>query len=68
MDEPVANGGEWMEFVYGASDGLKLDREEFATALDTYYQQSGWDVESGIPTRPTLERLELGWVADQIGA
>jgi pimeloyl-ACP methyl ester carboxylesterase len=24
MDEPVANGGEWMEFVYGASDGLKL--------------------------------------------
>ena len=51
----------------GASDGLKLDREEFEAALDTYYQQSGWDVESGVPTRPTLERLELGWVADQIG-
>jgi len=51
----------------GASDGLKLDRDEFEAALDVYYQQSGWDVESGIPTRSTLENLDLGWVAEQIG-
>lgn len=51
----------------GASDGLKLDRDEFEAALDSYYEQSGWDVGSGVPTRPTLARLGLDWVADQLG-
>ncbi|TAK13495.1 MAG: aldehyde:ferredoxin oxidoreductase [Anaerolineae bacterium] len=50
----------------GASDGFKLDEDEFEAALDTYYEQSGWDVETGNPSRPTLERLGLGWVADQL--
>lgn len=50
----------------GASDGLQLDPAEFEAALDMYYEQSGWDVHSGNPTRPTLERLGLGWVAEQL--
>ena len=51
----------------GASDGLKLDRDEFEAALDSYYEQSGWDVDSGVPTRPTLAKLGLEWVADRLG-
>ncbi|MBI3158198.1 MAG: aldehyde ferredoxin oxidoreductase family protein [Chloroflexi bacterium] len=50
----------------GASDGFKLDEDEFEAALDSYYEQSGWDAETGNPTRPTLERLGLDWVADQL--
>ena len=50
----------------GKSDGIKLDPEQFATALDEYYRQNDWDVETGAPTRHKLEALDLGWVADQL--
>jgi aldehyde:ferredoxin oxidoreductase len=50
----------------GASDGFILDREEFERGLDSYFEQSGWDVETGNPTREKLEELDLGWVADQL--
>ncbi len=48
----------------GASDGIFLKEAELETAKDSYYQMAGWDVASGTPTRATLEKLELGWVAD----
>jgi aldehyde:ferredoxin oxidoreductase len=51
----------------GSSDGFILDRDQFENALDTYYRQCGWDVDTGTPTRPTLEHLGLGWAADMIG-
>ena len=51
----------------GPSDGWKIDKAEWEAALDEYYRQSGWDVKTGTPTRQTLERLGLGWVADKIG-
>ncbi len=51
----------------GPSDGFKLDRAEFEAALDSYYAQSGWDVQTGVPTRAKLTELGLGWVADQLG-
>jgi aldehyde:ferredoxin oxidoreductase len=50
----------------GRSDGLQLDRAQFEHALDEYYRQSDWDVETGIPTRYKLTNLELAWVADQL--
>jgi len=50
----------------GPSDGWKLDRGEFETALEEYYRQSGWDVKKGTPTRETLARLGLDWVADSL--
>jgi aldehyde:ferredoxin oxidoreductase len=50
----------------GPSDGWKVERGQFEAALDEYYRQSGWDVETGTPTRQTLERLGLGWVADSM--
>jgi aldehyde:ferredoxin oxidoreductase len=50
----------------GRSDDLQLDRAQFEQALDEYYRQSDWDVETGIPTRYKLAELELAWVADQL--
>ncbi|MBW8011562.1 MAG: aldehyde ferredoxin oxidoreductase family protein [Chloroflexi bacterium] len=50
--------------VGGKSDGIVLEEDELETAKDNYYRLAGWDVDSGIPTRGTLEKLELGWVAD----
>lgn len=47
----------------GISDGFKIDRDEFEQALTSYYTQSGWDVETGKPSRAKLEELGLGWAA-----
>ncbi|MEE8355812.1 MAG: aldehyde ferredoxin oxidoreductase family protein [Anaerolineales bacterium] len=46
----------------GASDGWKLDRAEFESALEKYYELSGWDVDSGLPTQEKLEELDLAWI------
>jgi len=43
----------------GPSQGLKIDRQEFETALNAYYAQCGWDAETGNPTSETLKRLKL---------
>ena len=48
----------------GPSDGWKVDRLEFEAAREEYYRLCGWDPDTGHPTRGTLERLELAWVAD----
>jgi len=58
FDEPLQGG---------MSDGVVVDEAEFDAALDEYYRQAGWDVETGNPTRETLEGLELAWIADEIG-
>lgn len=50
----------------GPTDGWKVDKAEFENALTEYYRQCGWDEETGIPTRDTLARLGLVWVADGI--
>jgi len=53
--------------VGGPSDGMAVDRDEFEAALATYYQLAGWDPIDGNPTRATLENLDIGWVADELG-
>jgi len=52
------------ELKGGASDGWKVNKAEFEAALKEYYRQSGWEPDTGIPNRQTLEGLGLGWVAD----
>jgi aldehyde:ferredoxin oxidoreductase len=52
----------------GASNGIALEEAELEAAKDSYYRMAGWDVTSGYPTRVTLEKLELGWVADMLEA
>jgi aldehyde:ferredoxin oxidoreductase len=51
----------------GPSHGWALDERQFKDALDDYYAQSGWELETGTPTTRTLERLALGWVAELLG-
>jgi aldehyde:ferredoxin oxidoreductase len=51
----------------GKTEGYVLDYDEWRQAVDTYYAMCGWDVETGYPTRPKLEALGIGWVADELG-
>ncbi len=44
-----------------ALDPAKLDE-----SIHTYYYLMGWNPETGVPTRKTLERLEIPWVADEL--
>jgi len=51
----------------GPNAGATVDRESVAAGLDMYYELAGWDPETGNPTRTTLEEVDLGWVADELG-
>jgi aldehyde:ferredoxin oxidoreductase len=51
----------------GASDGTTVERAEWEAARDSYYRQAEWDPATGNPTRDTLEKLDLAWVADAVG-
>jgi aldehyde:ferredoxin oxidoreductase len=52
--------------VGGKSDGYQVTEQEVEQAKDWYYAMSGWDVETGMPTRQKLEQLGLEWVADEL--
>ena len=47
----------------GPADGRALDRGRFERLLDRYYAARGWS-ESGLPSRPLLERVGLADVVD----
>jgi aldehyde:ferredoxin oxidoreductase len=51
----------------GKSDGIAIDEVDLAAAIEMYYEQAGWDVASGVPTRATLEDVGLSWAADELG-
>ena len=50
----------------GPTEGWIVDKTEFDKALIAYYRQCGWDETTGNPTRDTLTRLGLAWVADKL--
>ncbi|MFC1967887.1 aldehyde ferredoxin oxidoreductase family protein [Chloroflexota bacterium] len=50
----------------GPLKGYVIDKTKFERMLDDYYRFRGWDVETGTPTRETLERLGLSEVADEL--
>lgn len=41
----------------------QLYEEDVEKALDAYYRDAGWTVDTGVPTAETLERLGLSWVS-----
>lgn len=43
----------------GPQKGLITDKEELDWMLGQYYEMHGWDPQTGIPRRETLERLGL---------
>ncbi len=46
----------------------KLDRDDMEKAKDMFYTELGWDVETGVPTRATLESYGLSDMADDLEA
>jgi len=53
--------------VGGPSDGLTLDRDNFAAMKLLFYEMAGWDPASGIPQTAKLHELELGWLVPLMG-
>jgi len=51
------------KLVLGASSGTVVDQD---TMLNEYYQQRGWDLETGRPTKQTLTKLGLMSVSDEL--
>lgn len=60
---PGIENGEWKYFN---STNRKLDRDKFEEWKTKYYQIEEWDVNTGWPTRATLEKLGLKHVADEL--
>lgn len=48
------------------SKGISIDENEFAIMVDNYYEQRGWDKNTGWPTRDKLIELGLQDVADEL--
>jgi len=64
MDYPPSR---WFNESLKESDwsGGKLYRDKYALMLQAYYAQRGWD-KNGVPTKETLENLDLSDVAAQL--
>ena len=45
---------------------VKMDRDDMEKAKTMFYEAMGWDTETGIPTRATLEKFDLGDMADKL--
>lgn len=57
MEDPV---------LTGPSAGELIDSREWERMLDEYYEERGWDPESGLQTRLGLERLSLQEVISKL--
>ena len=52
----------------GALKNSPIDPEQLQTAVHTFYEMSGWDADSGLPTTEKLEELGIGWVDGEISS
>lgn len=50
----------------GPGKGDILEKDKFEDMLDEYYELRGWNEETGLPTRETLEELDLEEVAEEL--
>jgi aldehyde:ferredoxin oxidoreductase len=60
---PIYKDGEWS---YDPNIGRVLDRAKFEDVKKRFYELEGWDPKTGVPTRATLESMDLGFVADAL--
>lgn len=60
---PVFENGEWS---YKNVTGRTVDRDKLETWKSLYYEFKGWDPATGWPTRATLEKMDLAFVADAL--
>jgi aldehyde:ferredoxin oxidoreductase len=54
----------FMPIQGGPEDGTKLDADAHRSAVERYYQVSGWDPVSGWPLKEKLEELDLLWLIE----
>jgi len=58
---------DWNEAIpTGNLAGWKIDHKKYNRMLDKYYELHGWNKKTSFPTRRTLERLGLKYVADAL--
>ena len=50
----------------GPGKGKTIDKDKFNELLDAWYEVRGSDKKTGAPTRETLEKLDLKYVADDL--
>ena len=46
--------------------GNPMTRDDVKRVLDDYYDERGWDIESGVPTKKTLIDLGISNVIDDL--
>lgn len=62
--EPLKRPDRGTEITLKDYFGTKsITRQDTERMLDAYYEEKGWDVEKGVPTREKLKELNLGNVA-----
>jgi aldehyde:ferredoxin oxidoreductase len=49
-----------------ARTAVPLDVEEFERAKIRYYEMMGWEEETGVPSRESLEQLDVAWAAEYL--
>jgi len=52
--------------IFGEEGTIKMDRADIQIGLDLFYAEMGWDNATGVPTRATLEKFNLGFAADKL--
>jgi aldehyde:ferredoxin oxidoreductase len=65
MSKPVYQDGKWS---FEKQDDLYLDRKGVEQFKTNFYKLEGWNVDTGWPTRATLEGLGMKKVADAMAA
>jgi len=60
---PGIEKGKW---TYIKTLGRHFDKTKFEEFKTKFYKLQGWETGTGYPTRPTLESLGLGYVADEL--
>ncbi len=59
----MCEDGEWK---YGSGAGRTLDRQKVEEFKTKFYKFEGYNPENGYPTRTTMEKMNLGKVADAL--
>ncbi|KON27048.1 hypothetical protein AC480_04920 [miscellaneous Crenarchaeota group archaeon SMTZ1-55] len=50
----------------GALSATAVNPDQLRRGIHLYYEMVGWNKETGVPTRTTLEQLDVGWAANQL--
>jgi len=52
----------FLPIEYRKGEIAQITETQFENALTSYYSYAGWDPESGLPKKETIERLGLNWI------